>query len=313
VQQPVQPSAPVRSPTVALRRLRRRRWLIAILVVLLLGLAAAAGGWWIGGRWAATPAAVGLAQADAENLIRNAGLVPRVITEHHNDVPSGLVAVTNPAAGTEQLRGSEVDLLVSTGRPQVPSIPAGIDTRAAMAALTAADLTAVVAAKPTFDDTVPAGAVLRTDPAAGTAMTVGAQVTLVLSGGPGVHAVPDVRGQPTKDAVRSLEKAGFTVTVGDPAFDPDIDAGDILRTDPGPGATVDPNDAKIFLVPSNAVQVPDLTDSTVTQAEKKLDKLGLKLSVTALFGGGDASIWTQSPGAGGRVEPGGTVSASAFP
>ena len=154
VQQPVQPSAPVRSPTVALRRLRRRRWIIAILVVLLLGLAAAAGGWWIGGRWAATPAAVGLAQADAENLIRNAGLVPRVITEHHNDVPSGLVAVTDPAAGTEQLRGSEVDLLVSTGRPQVPSIPAGIDTRAAMAALTAADLTAVVAAKPAFDDTV---------------------------------------------------------------------------------------------------------------------------------------------------------------
>jgi serine/threonine-protein kinase len=312
-QQPVQPGATVRSPTVALRRLRRRRWIIAIVVVLLLGLAAAAGGWWIGGRWAATPAAVGLAQADAENLIRDAGLVPRVITEHHNDVPPGLVAVTDPVAGTEQLRGSEVDLLVSTGRPQVPSIPAGIDTRAAMAALTAADLTAVVAAKPAYDDTVPAGAVLRTDPAAGTAMTVGAQVTLLLSGGPGAHAVPDVRGQSTKDAVKSLEKAGFTVTVGDPAFDADIDAGDILRTDPGPGAKVDPNDAKIFLVPSNAVQVPDLTDSTVAQAQKKLDKLGLRLSVTALFGGGDASIWTQSPGAGGRVEPGGTVSASAFP
>src|SRR6478735_9267161 len=153
MQQPAQPAAAVRSPTVAVRRLRRRRWLIAVLVVLLLGLAAAAGGWWIGGRWAATPAAVGLAQAEAESLIRDAGLVPRVITEHHNDVPSGLDAVTDPAAGTEQLRGSEVDLLVSTGRPQVPSIPAGIDTRAATAALTAADLTAVIAAKPTFDDT----------------------------------------------------------------------------------------------------------------------------------------------------------------
>jgi serine/threonine-protein kinase len=122
-----------------------------------------------------------------------------------------------------------------------------------------------------------------------------------------------VRGTATKDAVKQLEKAGFTVTVGDPVFDTDIDAGDILRTDPGPGAKVDPNDAKIFLVPSNAVQVPDLTDSTVAQAEKKLDKLGLKLSVTSLFGGGDASIWNQSPGAGGRIEPGGTVSASAFP
>jgi len=308
-----QPSQPVRSPTIALRRLRRRRWMIAILVVLLLGLAAAAGGWWLGGRWAATPAAVGLAQADAETLIRDAGLVPRVTTEHHNDVPAGRVAVTDPAAGTEQLRGSEVDLLVSIGRPEVPPIPAGTDARAATAALTAADLTAVVAAKPAYDDAVAVGAVLRTDPAAGTALTVGAPVTLVLSGGPGPQVVPDVRGTPTKDAVKQLEKAGFTVTVGDPAFDRDIDAGDILRTDPGPGAEVDPNNAKIFLVPSNAVQVPDLTDSTVAQAEKKLDKLGLKLSVTALFGGGDASIWDQSPGAGGRIEPGGTVSASAFP
>src|SRR5664279_2787860 len=41
--------------------------------------------------------------------------------------------------------------------------------------------------------------------------------------------------------------------------------------------------------------------------------LGLKLSVTAVFGGDDASVWNQSPGAGGRIEPGGTVSVTAFP
>ena len=116
-----------RSPTIALRQRTRRRWLIAILVVLLLGLAAAAGGWWIGGRWAATPAAVGLTQSQAETLVRDAGLVPRVTVEHHNDVASGLVAQSDPVAGTEQLRGSEVDLLVSSGRPEVPAIPPGTD------------------------------------------------------------------------------------------------------------------------------------------------------------------------------------------
>ena len=172
------------SPTVAMRQRTRRRWLIAILVVVLLGVAAAAGGWWLGGRWAATPAAVGLAQADAEILVRDAGLVPRVTIEHHNDVPAGQVASSYPEAGTEQLRGSEVDLLVSIGRPQVPAIPAGMETAAATAALTAADLTTVVAAEPEFDDTVTAGAVLRTDPVAGTPLAVNAAVTLVLSAGP---------------------------------------------------------------------------------------------------------------------------------
>ncbi|MET0864673.1 MAG: PASTA domain-containing protein, partial [Nakamurella sp.] len=366
------------SPTVALRRQRQRRWLIAILIVLLLGVGAAAGGWWLGGRWSSAPAAVGLSQSSAEALIRDAGLVPRVQTEHRDDVPSGLVAAAEPAAGSELLRGSEVVLLVSSGRPEVPKILPGMTTAAASAAITAADLTAVIGTQPDFDNSVPVGAVLRTVPVAGTQLTVDAPVTLVLSAGPeplevpdvtgtsaadaenrlvvagfalgpasrtfdpeaepgsvlgstpaaGTSAprgseislqiadavtVPDVRGKSTKDAKKALEKAGFTVTVGDPAFDADIDEGEILRTDPGPGARVDPDNAKIFLVPSNAVAVPDLTDRTIGQASKELDKVGLKLSVSAFFGSDDATVWDQSPNPGGRVAPGGTVSVSAFP
>jgi serine/threonine-protein kinase len=361
-----------RAHTLALRQRRQRRWVIAILVILLLGTAAAAGGWWLGGRWSATPSAVGLSQSDAETLVRNAGLVPRVTTEHHNEVPAGRVASSDPAPGTEQLRGSEVDLLISSGRPLVPAIPAGTDEGTARAALTAADLQPVDGSKPDFDDKAPPGTLLRTDPVAGTELNISAPVTLVLSAGPapvtvpdvagkspedaqnklvvagfalgpprktfdpkspdgavlgsapaaGTTAprgsevslqlaasltVPDVRGQPTEDAARTLEKAGFTVTVGDPAFDADFDADHIMRTDPAQGTKVDPNAAAVFLVPSNAVTVPDLTDGTVQQARQKLDTLGLKLSVSAFFGGDDGTIWNQSPSAGGRVAPGGTV------
>ncbi len=367
-----QPAPPPSRPS------SRRRWLIAILVILLLGITAAAGGWWLGGRWAAAPVSVGLNQAQAEAMVRDAGLVPRVSTEYQNTVPRGVVASSDPAAGSRLLRGSEVDLLVSSGRPEVPKIAPGTAAASAKAAVLAANLTVVVAPSPAFDDTVPAGAVLRTTPAAGTPLPVGASVTLVLSGGPapltvpdvagksaedaenklvvagftlgprlptfdpqaqsgsvlgstpaaGTTAVkgsevrirvadaltvPDVRGVATDDAVATMAEAGFTVTVGSPAFDADIDAGDILRTDPGPGTLVDPNDAKIFLVPSNAVTVPDVTDGTVQQASDKLAALGLAVSVGALFGAPDAAVWDQTPGAGGRVEPGGTVSISAFP
>ncbi len=369
-----QPAPRVTSPAAR----RRRRWLIAILIIVLLGVTAAAGGWWLGGRWAAAPAAVGLSQAQAEAMVRDAGLVPRVSTGHQNTVPRGVVASSDPTPGTRVLRGSEVDLLVSSGRPQVPKIPAGTTTDAAKAALAVADLTAVVGRSPSFDETVPAGKVLRTTPVAGTPLPVGGAVTLVLSAGPaplkvpdvtgksaedaenklvvagftvgpqlrvfdpqaqpgsvlgstpaaGTTAskgsevslrvadaltVPDVRGVAADDAVAAMERAGFTVTVGDPAFDADIDAGDILRTDPGPGTLVDPNDAKVFLVPSNAVSVPDVTGGSVAQATDKLAALGLSASVSALFGADDATVWDQSPGAGGRVEPGGTVGISAFP
>ena len=66
-------------------------------------------------------------------------------------------------------------------------------------------------------------------------------------------------------------------------------------------------------MPSNAVSVPDVTGSSVRQAQQKLDKLGLQVSVSALFGGDDSTVYDQSPGAGGRVAPGGTVSLTAFP
>lgn len=360
-------------PTRAWRLRRRRRWLIALIVVLVLGLISAAGGWWLGGRWAATPATTGLTQSQAEAAIREAGLVPRTSTGHSDTVPAGLVVQTDPAAGVEQLRGSEVALVVSAGRPTVPDIKAGTDSGTATAAVQDADLTPVIGTDQEFDDAVPVGAVLRTDPAAGTELAVNAEVTLIVSAGPrpivvpqvtgqsqaeaekaltdagftvgavtkafdaradpgdvlrtaptvGSTAargspvdltvadsvvVPDVRGRSTKDAVTAMREAGFSVTVGDPAFDPDVDAGDILRTDPGPGTRVDRSGAKVFLVPSNAVTVPDLSDLRVRDAERELQNLGLRIDVTSLLGRDNGTVWDQSPGAGVRVQPGGTVS-----
>ena len=365
------------SRTAVLRRRRRRRWIIAILVVLLLASTAAAGGWWLGGRWSATPISIGLTRTAAEAAIRDAGLIPRVRTQHQDAVPAGQVARSDPVAGTRQLRGSTVDLLVSTGRPRVPSVAPGTGPDAATAALNAADLTAKRASAPVPDDHVPVGAVVRTEPAAGTPLRVHAPVTLVLSSGPAPVVVPDVagktaedaenklvvdgftvgprratfdpaaaagsvlgttpaagaarprgsdvslliadfltvpdlRGTPASQARRTLQEAGFTVTVGEPAFDADVDADHVVRTDPGPGARVDPGDPQVFLVPSNAVTVPDVTGGTVRQARQTLEQLGLQIDLTALFGGEDSSVWDQNPGAGGRVEPGGTVSVTAL-
>ena len=251
------------------------------------GVAAAAGGWWLGGRWAATPAAVGLSQAAGRGSWSGTPAwcrgSPSSITTTSRPARS---PSTDPAAGTEQLRGSEVDLLVSSGRPEVPAIAARHrPTAAATAALTAADLTAVVGTEPAFDDMVPAGAVLRTDPGRparccrwraghrwccppdrsrsrfrtspespprtpkklvaagfpsaqhGATFDPDAEPGTVLGSTPvaGTHGAAGQRGvaagrrcarpsrmcaaSPRKDARKALEKAGFIVTVGDPAFD----------------------------------------------------------------------------------------------
>jgi serine/threonine-protein kinase len=105
-----------------------------------------------------------------------------------------------------------------------------------------------------------------------------------------------------------MRQAGFAVTVCDPAFDPDVDAGDILRTDPAPGTRVDRTGAKVFLVPSNAVTVPELGDLRVKDAEQRPADLGLRIDVTSFLGSDNGTVWDQSPAAGVRIQPGGTVS-----
>ena len=156
-------------------------------------------------------------------------------------------------------------------------------------------------AQKTFDPTAKPGSVLGSAPAAGTEVPRGTEVSLEDRRR---AAVPDVRGTSTKDA----KKAAGEGRLHRDGRRPGVRRGHRRRRHPAhrprSGDAVDPNNAKIFLVPSNAVTVPDLTDDSVRQAEQKLDKLGLKLSVSSFFGGDDSTIWNQSPGAGGAGRAG---------
>jgi serine/threonine-protein kinase len=73
-------------------------------------------------------------------------------------------------------------------------------------------------------DTVDAGRVIGTDPAAGTTQPKGTTITLLVSSGPEQVTVPDVEGMSEAQATSELEDAGFvvdssTVTVSDPLED----------------------------------------------------------------------------------------------
>ena len=151
------PPRPPPTPEQPQRRRRQQRWAIAIVVIVVLGLLAAAGGWWLGGRWSSTPMSIGLTQAAAEAAVRDAGLVPRVTTEHLTTSRRAGSRGRRPRPAPTSLRGSEVELLVSSGRPQVPEIAAGTDPAAATAAIVAADLTVDPATTPRRSTTPSAG------------------------------------------------------------------------------------------------------------------------------------------------------------
>jgi beta-lactam-binding protein with PASTA domain/tRNA A-37 threonylcarbamoyl transferase component Bud32 len=71
------------------------------------------------------PNVVNLSQQDAADLLQEAGLTVRTITETSDTAPSGTVTRTNPPAGTSNLKGgTTVEMYVSTGAKTVgvPSV-----------------------------------------------------------------------------------------------------------------------------------------------------------------------------------------------
>jgi serine/threonine-protein kinase len=69
----------------------------------------------------------------------------------------------------------------------------------------------VPARQDAFSDTVPQGQVISTNPVAGSSVSRDGTVTLVVSAGPDLVTVPDVRHQDPGSATRALEQSGLKV------------------------------------------------------------------------------------------------------
>lgn len=262
------PAAPVRSPArsngtrmlergaaappeeppthLAARRRSRRVFAVWIAIVLVLALAVGVSAWWLGaGRWTAMPSIVGLQQTAAEKLLADADLVPTSTDSYDDSLAAGLVAQTDPGPDARLLRGSTVQIVVSRGRPVVPAVAPGTSVADAQAAIRNAELNPVQSTTAAeYSATVPQGAVVRTNPAAGTPLPSGGAVTLVLSRGaeppppPAEVEVPDVTGKRFSDAAKILENLGLDAQEGS-GF-PFGGNGRVRGMDPEPGTQVPP-------------------------------------------------------------------------
>ncbi|MGZ8750381.1 MAG: Stk1 family PASTA domain-containing Ser/Thr kinase [Pseudonocardia sp.] len=229
-----------------LRRRSRRVFGAWVSVVAVLGLVVGTTGWWLGaGRWTEMPTVVGVERASAERLLLAADLVATVTVARHDDVAAGMVSAVDPAPGAGLLRGSTVRLTVSSGRPQVPDVAAGTPVADAERAIRDAGLTpARSGSAREYSATAPVGTVVRTDPAAGTALPGGGRVTLVLSRGaepPRQVRVPFLVGRTAAEATAALAAAGLQAEIesGFPFGGRPADEAQVVSQSHGPGSMVD--------------------------------------------------------------------------
>jgi len=123
-------------------------------------------------------------------------------------VPRGSVIATRPKGGTVLKAGQVVTVVVSAGKPKV-QVPDVAGRRAA----TAEDILAAanLKARPerVFDDNIPDGRAVGTDPGAGSSVTWGSTVVLRVSKGPDLVEVPSVVGLSKEEAEQRLAAAGL--------------------------------------------------------------------------------------------------------
>jgi serine/threonine-protein kinase len=159
--------------------------------------------------------------------------------------------------------GTAIDLVVSTGRPEV-AVPyvIGVSLEQARSDLRGRDLR--VRAEEVESDE-PAGIVIRTDPPPGEMVATNTRITVYYSAGP--NEVPDVVGMKRAAAEREITEAGFRPEVVDDTTSTEP-KGTVTRQSPGSGETLPQNSTVVIYVsvyeePEETEEpTPDPTDTS---------------------------------------------------
>jgi beta-lactam-binding protein with PASTA domain len=157
---------------------------------------------------------VGLPVAEAQARLEQTGFVVKVERAFDETVPVDRVLGADPAPGTPARPESEVRLRVSDGPAPVP-VPAEVTGKTfdeAAAILRARGF--AVARADVFDDTAEVGRVVGTTPPVGSPAARGATVTVNVSRGPELVAVPaGLVGMTVEAASQQLQAAGLVPVV----------------------------------------------------------------------------------------------------
>jgi len=300
---------------------RRRRWpYVVALCVLVAAMVAAGVTWAVRAKVfvpsSPVPVLVGRTLPAATAAARAEHLVVRVTGRTSSiTVPAGVVVRQQPPARTGHTaatlkQGSTIDVVVSTGLPQVaiPDLASFSNCHDAVQALAGVHLVGVC--PPTaaqYDATVPAGAIIGTTPA--THAPYGSTVTIITSKGHAPVAVPPAAALGTSyaSAAAALVAAGFAPQESK-VYNSTVPVDQVIGTAPPAGSVQpfgSPVTVQISLGPM-PVTVPSLHGQSPAAAVAALSALGLVPG--GPYGPSNAStVVSTSPEAGTSVSVGSTV------
>ncbi|MCW2760073.1 MAG: protein kinase [Marmoricola sp.] len=308
---PPRDARPVRSDPPPSRPPRRsRRGPVLLAIILILAALAALGGWYLGvARYTSTPGVLNLSEAAARVKLDKSGLSLKVSDQAYSEtVVRGYVISTDPGPGDRVLKDGTVSAVVSLGpeRHKVPDVR-GKTLDDAQQDLDTAKLEYGEAVN-RFDEKVPTGRVIGTDPTPGTALRRNTAVDVIVSKGPKPIKIPDYTGRAVAPATKALERLGFEVDATEVNSDT-VPTGRIVSQSPDSGSGK--KDDVISLVVSKGpvmVEVPNVVGMGLEAATQRLEAAGFKVTVrrASLYVGVHYVVSTD-PARGAKAPRGSTV------
>jgi eukaryotic-like serine/threonine-protein kinase len=260
------------------RRKRRIGLLIAV-AVLIFAVAGGAGWWFTQAGYTTVPAVAGMTDGAAVTALRADGFTVRMgpaVTD--NTAKAGTVARTTPAAGGRVRKGSDITLIPSAG-PRMIKVPdvSGQQLSDAEQALRNVGLTPGQVRK-VASDSVDAGIVVSTQPAAGLSSPQPTPVVITVSEGP---PLPNFVGQDEQSIQQWAAQNGITLNAQQDTGSSQPQ-GTITRQSPVPGTPITDNETVTIGVSSGPpeVAIPNVDGESVGPARQTLTKLGFTVTVS---------------------------------
>jgi len=246
------------------------------------------------------PDLTGSDQAEALSDLQILGFKVGIENSADPNVPAGAVIKTQPLANTVTNPDTLVTIIVSVG-PEAFPIPYIIDLETARAVyIIEQNGFTLGQTLEVNDDNIPRGFIISQNPVAGTKMSPGSSVDLVISNGPSLIEISDLSRKSLVDAIQILETLGLEYEFVE-EYSEDVSVGLVSHTLPAAGEIVTPDEIISVIVSLGIkIEVPEVEGLSYQAALDILEEAGL---VATVSGDTNRKIVKQIPRGGELTDP----------
>jgi serine/threonine-protein kinase len=250
------------------------------------------------------PDLTGSEQAQALEDLQNLGFKVGIENSADASVPAGSVIRTQPPSNTVINPDSLVTIIVSVG-PEAFPIPYVLDIETERAIYVVEESGFVLGQLlEVNDESIPRGFVISQNPVAGTKMSPGTKVDLVVSKGPSLIEISDLSRKSPEDAIQILETLGFEYELIE-EYSEDVEIGLVSGTLPDAGEIVTPDQLiQVIVSLGIRIEMPEVDGLSYEDAINILEELNL---IATVVGDTSGKVRKQIPRKGEFVEPGQVV------